>query len=223
MNYVLLLAGGTGKRLGDDTPKQYIKVKERPVIAYCLDTFASIGEIDGIWIVADSMWHDFVRPFAGKKFMGFSEPGRTRQLSIMNGLTDLREKVEESAAVVLIHDAARPLVSVEMIRACLEMCKEHDGVMPALPMKDTVYLADDGKITSLLERSCVVAGQAPEAFRMEKYYEANLALMPDRIKEISGSSQPAVLAGMDVVTIPGDERNFKITTRADLDHFCMMV
>lgn len=63
------------------------------------------------------------------------------------------------------------------------------------------------------------AGQAPELFRLGKYYEANLRLLPERIRHIHGSAEPAVLAGMDIAMIPGDEKNFKITTKADLERF----
>ena len=87
-----------------------------------------------------------------------------------------------------------------------------------LPMKDTVYLSDDGKIiSSLIDRSTVFAGQAPELFRLEAYYEANIRLFPDAIYKINGASEPAVMAGMKITMIPGDERNCKITTTEDLE------
>ena len=96
----------------------------------------------------------------------------------------------------------------------------HDGLMPVLPMNDTVYLSQDGtRVTDLLDRSKVYAGQAPEVFRIGRYYEANRKLLPDRIRQINGSTEPAILDGMDIVMIPGDEGNFKITTRADLERF----
>ncbi|MDE7233113.1 MAG: 2-C-methyl-D-erythritol 4-phosphate cytidylyltransferase, partial [Lachnospiraceae bacterium] len=96
----------------------------------------------------------------------------------------------------------------------------HDGVLPVLPMKDTVYQSTDGKrVGALLNRSEIYAGQAPEAFRIGPYYEANKKLCPDRILKINGSTEPAVMAGMDIVMIPGDEGNFKITTREDLERF----
>lgn len=89
-----------------------------------------------------------------------------------------------------------------------------------LPMKDTVYLSKDGKVvTELLNRSEIFAGQAPEVFRFDKYYVANKILLPKRILEINGSTEPAIMAGMDIAMIPGDERNFKVTTRADLEKF----
>ena len=125
---------------------------------------------------------------------------------------------------VLIHDAARPLLSASLITACLEAAAAHEGALPVLPMKDTVYVSEDGaRITSLLERSRIFAGQAPEAFLFGKYLEANRALLPERILKINGSTEPAVMAGMDIAMIPGDEGNFKITTKGDLERFREML
>ena len=152
------------------------------------------------------------------KFRGFSMPGKNRQLSILNGLRDIcRYAPDES--FVLIHDAARPFLTHGQIRDCLETVKGHDGVLPVLPMKDAVYYSEDGKQVSLLERERIFAGQAPEAFRLGPYLKANERLLPKRILGVKGSTEPAVLAGLDVVMIPGDERNFKITTREDLERF----
>ncbi|HBN57080.1 MAG TPA: 2-C-methyl-D-erythritol 4-phosphate cytidylyltransferase, partial [Lachnospiraceae bacterium] len=114
----------------------------------------------------------------------------------------------------------RPLLSSAQITACLDAVQGHDGLMPVLPMKDTVYLSQDGaRVTDLLDRSKVYAGQAPEVFRIGRYYEANQKLLPERILAINGSTEPAILDHMDIAMIPGDEGNFKITTRADLERF----
>lgn len=111
-------------------------------------------------------------------------------------------------------------MTAAQISDCLKAAKGHDGALPVLPMKDTVYLSENGKmVSSLLDRGKIYAGQAPEAFVFGKYYEANRALLPDKILEINGSTEPAVMAGMDIAMIPGDERNFKITTAADLERF----
>lgn len=254
----LLLSGGTGARMGVDTPKQYIEVNGRPIISYCLRTLLLHDGIDAVQIVADPMWRDTVvmsmknmdngvnvigndrvnvdvsdggkfnvnsgandtAAVYTKKFRGFSAPGKTRQLSILNGLEDIRKYAGDSD-VVLIHDAARPMLSAVQITACLDAAAAgHDGALPVLPMKDTVYYSEDGvRVTSLLERSRIFAGQAPEAFVLGKYYEANRSLLPDRILQINGSTEPAILAGLDIVMIPGDEGNFKITTKADLERF----
>lgn len=222
MNIALILAGGTGTRLGSDIPKQYMSVKGKMIITYCLQVFGIHSRIDAIQIVAHEHWHDVIcrqmPDHVKDKFRGFSEPGKNRQGSIYHGLQDIIHYAQESDTVI-IHDAARPLVSEDILSVCVEGCKEHDGVMPVLPMKDTVYLGDGKRITSLLERDQIYAGQAPEAFLLGKYFEANQCLMPDRIDRINGSTEPAVMAGLDIAMIPGDEGNFKITTQADLERF----
>lgn len=243
----LILSGGTGTRMGVETPKQYIEVNGRPVISYCMERLFAHESIDAVQIVADDMWRELIlkcvdglcavqrdkdmgagmaqgtggMPSAGTvdKFRGFSAPGETRQLSILNGLEDIA-KYASDADYVLVHDAARPLLSAALVSDCLKAAASHDGAIPVLPMKDTVYFSEDReRITSLLERSRIFAGQAPEVFLLGKYMEANRALLPERILKINGSTEPAVMAGMDIAMIPGDEGNFKITTRADLVRF----
>ena len=154
------------------------------------------------------------------RFRGFSAPGETRALSILNALRDVASFASDDD-IVIIHDAARPFVSPEQISDLIDACREHDGALPVLPMKDTVYLLPESTQAGieLLDRSRIVAGQAPEAFRFGKYLAANEALLPDRIKTINGSTEPALLAGMDIVTIPGDEKNFKVTTKEDLARY----
>ncbi|MGN1170684.1 MAG: IspD/TarI family cytidylyltransferase [Lachnospiraceae bacterium] len=222
MNIALILAGGTGTRLGSDIPKQYMEVNGEMVISHCLAVFGMHPQIEAIQIVAHQEWHDEISGAMQKdvklKFRGFSEPGLNRQLSIYSGLQDVMEYASETD-IVIVHDAARPLVSTEMLSACIEACAMHDGALPVLPMKDTVYLGDGGRITSLLDRNTVYAGQAPEAFALGRYYEANRRLLPDKILEINGSTEPAIMAGMDIAMIPGEESNFKITTRADLERY----
>lgn len=228
MNIALILSGGTGTRMGADIPKQYMKAGGRPVIAYCAERLSLHSRIDAIQIVAETEWRGQIRKWLAadefeKKFRGFSEPGKNRQLSILSGLEDIREYAD-APDCVFIHDAARPLLSDRQITDCLEGIRGHDGVLPVLPMKDTVYSSPDGKtVGALLKRSEIYAGQAPEVFCLEKYYEANKRLLPDRIFEINGSTEPAIMAGMDIAMIPGDERNFKITTKADFERFCKIV
>lgn len=224
MNIALVLSGGTGSRLGAAIPKQYIEVHGKPIITYCLETLALHERIDAIQIVAEKAWQGFIMdhtaiPAFGQKLRGFSLPGENRQLSIWNGLESIRSYAKEDAHV-LIHDAARPLLSTNLIDRCLQAVEGYDGVLPVLPMKDTVYMSEDGeKISFLLERSRIFAGQAPEVFKVEAYYKANRALLPEKILHINGSTEPAIMAGMNIRMIPGDERNFKITTEEDLLRF----
>lgn len=228
MIVALILAGGVGTRVGADIPKQYIEVCGKPIIIYCLEQLTGNADIDAIQIVADSCWREKILAWLSEykvdiKFRGFSLPGENRQLSIFHGLEDIR-KYAADGDYVFIHDAARPLLNEKMITDCIEAVDGHDGVLPVLAMKDTVYLSVDGKsVSSLVNRSQIYAGQAPEVFCLEKYFEANKRLLPKDILNINGSTEPAVMAGMDIAMIPGDERNFKITTKEDLERFRQMM
>lgn len=228
MNTALVLSGGTGTRLGADIPKQYIKVNQRMIISYCLEQLFLNSRIDALRIVAEECWQETLEVCISEydkegKFRGFSKPGKSRQLSIWNGLQDMKAYAAE-ADYVLIHDAARPFLSGQLITDCLDAAAGHDGVLPVLPMKDTVYRSEDGqRISSLLKRDEIYAGQAPEAFLFGSYYEANQKLLPERILKVNGSTEPAILAGLDVVLIPGEEENFKVTTKEDLERMKELV
>lgn len=222
MNIALILSGGTGTRMGIKIPKQYIEVQGKPVIAYTLDVFCRMDEIDGIQVVAEESRRKEIEKWAGEKLRGFSSPGKNRQLSIYNGLKDILKYASFSDKVI-VHDAVRPCVTGKMIADCLDALDFHEGVLPVLPMKDTVYVGENGKVISLLDRNRLLAGQAPEGFLLGKYYEANRLLLPDKILKINGSTEPAVMAGMDIIYTEGDEMNFKITTKTDLQRFERMI
>ena len=224
MNIAIILAGGIGSRLGSVIPKQYIEINGKPVIGYCLDKFLENSSVDTIHIVADTVWHDCLKKYIENskfiaKWKGFSKPGPNRQYSILYALEDIL-KYASSDDYVMIHDAVRPLINSRFITSCFENVKGHDGLIHVLYMKDTVYYSEDGsRISSLLKRESVVAGQAPEVFLLGKYYEANKVLIPDKILSINGSTEPAILADMDIIMVEGDEENFKITTKEDLERF----
>ncbi|MGN0403026.1 MAG: IspD/TarI family cytidylyltransferase [Acetatifactor sp.] len=235
----LILSGGTGTRLGSNIPKQYIEVNGRTILSYCVETLSKSNRIDGIRIVAADAWRESILNWLGsydigEKFQGFSEPGENRQLSVFHGICDIRKDRKTSDAsfgeeLVLIHDGARPLLTGADVETYVDAAAGHDGVLPVLPMKDTVYFSHDGKaVSSLLDRSRIFAGQAPEVFRLDKYIEANERLIryeegavavDSPIYKINGSAEPAVMAGMDIAMVPGDEGNFKITTAEDLERF----
>ena len=239
MNYAILLSGGTGTRTGADMPKQYVRVNGYMMVTYALKPILNSDHVDKVFVVCADEWRDDIIKdvkAAGlnvKKIIGFAHPGDTRQLSLVNGLKLIMEEIaldnsdgSKSAAstdTVLIHDAARPFLTTDLLDRCYKAINENagiDGVMPVLPMKDTVYISEDGDyISGLIDRSTVFAGQAPELFRLEPYYEANVSLLPDDILKINGASEPAVMAGMKIVMIPGDERNVKVTSAEDLERY----
>ena len=230
MNIAILLSGGMGTRLGADIPKQYIRVANQMIITYSLKVLLEHPQIDGIVVVAEEEWREIIlsdlqqdTQNTGKR-IAFVVPGSTRQFSILNALNYIKyEWNTETATInVFIHDAARPNLTSKMVSQCMDALKEHEGVMPVLSMKDTIYESRDGSsISNLLDRSRLFAGQAPEGFRFDLYYEAYQNLLPDRLHRINGATEPAILSGMDVVMISGDENNYKITTQADLERFHM--
>jgi len=222
LNFAIVLSGGVGTRLGLDIPKQYYKVNNRFILEYVLDTIEQHEWINGYVIVAALEWQQEITSVikTDSKFIGFANPGDNRQLSIYHGMLRLSE-VAKPEDIVLIQDAARPNTSDELITRCFNIDESEDGAMPVLPMKDTVYLSHNGKkVDALLNRQEIFAGQAPEAFRFGKYLKANEMLLPKEILKINGSTEPAIKAGMHITMIPGDECNYKITTKADLEQFC---
>ena len=223
MNTAIILAGGVGSRMGVDRPKQYLIVKEKPIIVYCLEIFEKHDSIDNIVIVVSDEWKDYVKENVEKygisKVCGYAPAGETRQHSIFNGLK-ATEKNAPDTDVVIIHDAARPLVSDKIIDDCIKGAVEDDGAMPVISVKDTVYLSKDGKsIDSLLKRSELFAGQAPESFDFGKYLDIHNSVTDEEIASTAGSSEIAYRHGMKIRLVEGSERNFKITTIEDLETF----
>lgn len=223
-NIAVILAGGTGSRMGTSTPKQYVEVGGQPVVAYCLRTLLQHKEIDMAIIAVAEEWQGFVQGCVEKIKPNipviYSKPGVQRQGSIINALHVAKQSGVEDNDVVIIHDAARPLLTQELISTCLNACLEADAVLPVVPVKDTTYLSNDGvHIDSLLERKTLWNGQAPEAFRFGPYYKANLQLTEEELNCVTGSTEVAYKAGLKCVLIPGDPNNFKITTKEDLSHF----
>lgn len=223
MNTAIILAGGVGTRMGVDRPKQYLIVKDKPIIVYCLEIFQKHDKIDNIVIVVSDEWKDYVEENVAKygvsKVCGYAPAGETRQHSIYNGLKCIAENAP-STDVCIIHDAARPLVSDEIINDCITGAVEDDGAMPVITVKDTVYQSKDGRtIDSLLKRSELFAGQAPESFDFKKYYDIHNNVSDEEIASTAGSSEIAYRHGMNIRLVAGSERNFKITTKEDLETF----
>ena len=224
MNISIILSGGVGSRMGLDFPKQYVMVNGQPIINYCLKTFLQNNLTEAIVIGVSEEWKAFVEEHVSKlnpqKPIYYSKPGETRQYSIYNALKVVKENGYSDNDVILIHDAARPLVSHELINRCYDGCKEADGIKPVVPVKDTTYLSTDGKhIQSLLNRSHLWSGQAPEAFRFGKYFKIHNEMSREKLLQINGSTEIAFKAGLNCQMVEGDPMNFKITTPEDLSNF----
>lgn len=225
MNIAIILAGGIGSRMRTNgMPKQYIEVLNKPILVYTLEKFQKNEDIDRIIIVAHAEYHDcineWLKQYGITKFYGFAYQGESRQESILNGLHVAVVDGVLSIDKVIIHDSVRPLVSQNLISHCLKEIDEHDGCMPVISVNDTIYQSQDGKkISTLLDRSTLYAGQSPEAFNLEKYYKVNVGTERKVLNEIKGSSEIAFSNGFDISLIPGEVSNFKLTTPEDLARF----
>lgn len=224
MNIAIVLSGGVGSRMGMSIPKQYVEIQGKPIIEYCLTTILRHRMIDMAVIGVADEWLDYVKisvdRIAPEIPVFYCKPGKQRQGTIIEALKKASEKGAKSEDVVLVHDAARPLLTSDLITRCLEESKHSDAVLPVIPVKDTTYLSHDGvHIDSLLERKTLWNGQAPEAFNFGSYYEANMRLTEEELNYVTGSTEVSYRAGLKCVLIPGDTNNFKITTPEDLSNF----
>ncbi|WP_297644855.1 IspD/TarI family cytidylyltransferase [uncultured Bacteroides sp.] len=224
MNIAIILSGGIGSRMGLDSPKQYVEVEGKPVIGYCLETILEMETIDVVVIGCASEWRGYVKEIVAEiqssKTVLYALSGETRQYSIFNALKVARTLAQGEDDIVIIHDAARPLVSRELITRCIDGCRGADGVMPVLAVKDTTYQSEDGiHIKALLDRKQLWAGQAPEAFNLAKYLRAHETMSREELIRINGSTELAFKFGLECVMVEGDPLNFKITTPEDLSNF----
>ena len=136
-NIALIIAGGVGARMGQDIPKQFINVHDKPVIVYTLEAFQKHPQIDAIEVVCLDGWHDVLRAYA--KQFGISKlekvvsGGRNGQDSIRNGLYDIAERYKNDDDVVLIHDAIRPMVSADVITDNIRVCRQYGNAITVVP------------------------------------------------------------------------------------------
>ena len=222
----ILLSGGVGTRLGSETPKQYIEVEGKPILAYTMEAMEASPLIDGIIVVAAEEWKKHVEALAKTygitKFLSVAPAGANRQRSCFAGLLEAERLGGCENAV--IHDAVRPFVTGAIIERGLMCLEKYDAALSVIPIKDTPYLSSDGeKITSLVDRKTIYAGQTPEYFRFDQYLAAMRASSDEEIDTATGSAVIAYRRGLTVGLARGEERNFKITTSEDLDRFLLEV
>jgi 2-C-methyl-D-erythritol 4-phosphate cytidylyltransferase len=207
----VLVAAGRGERLGDDRPKAFARLGDLPLLAESLRRLDESELVDGIVVVAPPGWEEpailLAEELGASKVAASVPGGETRSASVRAGLAE----VPEDAAVVLVHDAARPFVPREVLARLLEALAEgFDGAVPALPVADTVKRVRDGIVVETPPRGELVAVQTPQAF-------AAPVLRAAAAGEGSDCASLVEAAGGRVKVVAGDERLLKVTTRADLE------
>lgn len=221
MNYVVLLAGGMGSRMGQDIPKQFIHVNNIPVIVYTLLALEHHPEIDAVQVPCIEGWErvltGYVKQFNISKLHGIVPGGATRFLSTKAGMLSLGDVADDD--VLIVHDAVRPLVATESISDMIRVCREHDNAMTVLDCADTMYLKKTPESTAqVVERSGLVRGQTPECVsgrRMREMY----ARAEEQGVEIDSISALQVALGWEIHFAKGSERNIKLTRVEDIELF----
>jgi 2-C-methyl-D-erythritol 4-phosphate cytidylyltransferase len=213
--WAVLAAAGRGERLDVDRPKAFAALRGRPLLAESLERLEASGWIESIVVVAPPGWEEPVILLAEElgcgKVVASVAGGETRGESVRAGVGE----VGEDAAVILVHDAARPLVSDEVIeRVVTPLSQGWDGAVPGLPVVDTVKrVAADGAVTETLARGELTAVQTPQAFVASVLREAlggDAAAAPDCASLVEAR-------GGRVLVVDGDPRLLKVTTAEDLE------
>ena len=218
MNLALIVAGGSGSRMGADLPKQYLDLAGRPILCHAVAAFSDVGEIDAICIVCHSDYLSHVQDMLScyPKARYFAPAGHTRRDSVYSGLRSLVD-VLSPEDIVLIHDAARPFVSPALIRENIRAALDTGACITACPAQDTIVEAKGKEVDRVLNRSALYQVQTPQSFRYGTILQANQAYDAlDHPPAVTDDGSLVLLAGGRVTVVPGEKQNMKITTPEDL-------
>jgi 2-C-methyl-D-erythritol 4-phosphate cytidylyltransferase / 2-C-methyl-D-erythritol 2,4-cyclodiphosphate synthase len=213
--WAIVVAGGDGSRLGADRPKAFVKLGGRTLLAHSIDLLEDHPAVDRMVLVVPAEWEEpatlLADELAAGKVAAAVPGGETRALSVAAGL----DAVAAGAETILVHDAARPFASAELIDRLLEALATHPGAVPALPVTDTVKRVSDGRVAETLDRSELRAVQTPQAFRAEALRRA-YAVPAAALRDATDCASLVEAAGLEVAVVPGEAGNLKITSPDDL-------
>jgi len=209
--WAVLAAAGRGERLGDERPKAFARLGDLPLLAEPLRRLDDSEWIDGIVVAAPPDWEEpcivLAEEIGAGKVSAVVTGGDTRAASVRAALAE----VPDDAAVIVVHDAARPLVSDEMVERVLAPLSEgYDGAVPVLPVSDTVKRVRGSEVAETLERDGLVVAQTPQAF---------LATSLRRAAAGEGSDCASLVEaqGGRIKAVEGDPRLLKVTSPEDLE------
>ncbi len=227
MNIAIITAAGIGSRMKLDHPKQYHIVNGKPIIAYTLDTFNSSPDIDEICFVVAEDYLEYAKSIV--KDNGFNKVkyfvigGDTNQMSICNAVNALSNKVSGDS-IILVHDGIRPLVTHEVIKDCIDVCKQYGNAIAVTPCNEAMLKTEDGETSNLsIDRNTIMKTQTPHAMRLDD--------LSDLIQRTLAKGQTSSVAvctmliedGQAVHFSKGNNFNFKITQPEDLVLFESML
>lgn len=224
MNIAVVLAGGSGSRMGMvDRPKQFIDIYGKPVIIHTLEAFEINERIDAICVVCVNAWQEdlsmWLKEYDIRKVRWITDAGASRQESSLNALNAIQAECSGDDYVI-IHDAARPLVSQKIINENIEKVKEFGACDTVIPAHDTIIKSVDEKtLDSIPLRKELYLGQTPQSFKysiVRKAYDDYFAIPEDKRPVMTDDCGLVLSAGVKIGMAMGDKLNMKITTMEDL-------
>ena len=227
MNIALVIAGGSGSRMGQDIPKQFVNVYDKPVIIYTLEGFQRHPEIDAIAVVCIAGWQDMLKAYARQfnisKLKWVVPGGASGQESIRNGVYALEGEVSLDD-IVVIHDGVRPLLDSSVLSDVLKVCREHGNAVTSMPYNEQIFVkdgADPSITTKYIPRETLRRVSTPQAYRFGKLLSGYKKAFAEGIG-IYGSSYTNTMMvelGETLHFAAGSDRNIKLTTKDDLELF----
>lgn len=225
MNIALIIAGGSGNRMHQDIPKQFINVYDKPVLIYTLEGFQDHPQIDAIEVVCIDGWHEVLKAYAKQfnitKLKWIVSGGSTGQESIRNGVYNLEGKCSDTD-IVIVHDGIRPLVDKEVLTDVIITCEKYGNAVTAMPYNEQIFVADDEKSTiRYIPRDNLRRVATPQAYRFGKLLWGYKKAFAEGIG-IKGSSYTNTMMvelGERLFFARGSDKNIKLTTTDDLEMF----
>ena len=224
MNIALIIAGGVGKRMQQDIPKQFINVYDKPVIVYTLEAFQNHPNIDAITVVCLEGWHDILRAYSKQfgitKLESIVNGGPNGQDSIRNGIQDIAQRHSSPEDIVLIHDAIRPMVSADIISDNIRVCRKYGNATTVVPCNTAMLKSEDDLVSETqLLRNTVKMTQTPQSFYVQDLLAAHQEALEKGITAAVASCTMYIELGRKVYLSMGSEKNLKLTTTDDIDIF----
>lgn len=222
-NYVILLAGGVGKRMGGDIPKQFLDVQGKPIIAYTLEKFQQNPQIEKIVIVCVKDWEqyviDLVKQYSITKAVWITEGGSTGHDSIRNGVFFLKDKVEPEDFII-VHDAVRPILPQKAIDEVLRIAHEKGNASSSIPCHPPIVYTEDFEsgITDI-DRDHVMLTASPQAYNYALALKCYEMAEQENRHDFTFTSSLLIHCNERVYFAKGTTSNIKITKKEDLALF----
>ncbi|HEX2588191.1 MAG TPA: 2-C-methyl-D-erythritol 4-phosphate cytidylyltransferase [Gaiellales bacterium] len=214
--WAIVVGAGDGARLGADRPKAFVALGDRVLLAHSVELLEEHPAIDGVVLVVPEGWEEpaslLADDLAAGKVTAAVAGGATRSHSVAAGLAE----VPDDTDLILVHDAARPFASAELVSAVLAALGDADGAVPGVPVADTIKRVEGGRVAETPDRSQLVAVQTPQAFTAATLRRA-YAQPPEVIAAATDCASLVEASGGSVAVVSGEPDNIKITTAADLE------